>query len=153
MAQLSSPKSKAFALAITGLAAVAAFPTAAQAFTQKQCDFMMTAFVQHTQPNFQHYSETDKAELGKFYHWVSGTACAKGDPIVLVRHPEVGAVLSTVQTIINRVQDASLKVTLSPTVSFVPPATAAADAVRPTTISAAQRDGAAIQAPAKTPGG
>lgn len=151
MAQLSSSKAKALALAMTGIAAAASFPSAAEAFTQKQCDVFTTAFVRHTQPNFQHYSETDKAELGKFYHWASGPACARGEPIVLVRHPEVGAALSSVQMLVNAVPDPSLRVALSPTVSFVPPSTAAA--VRPTTVSATQRDGATISAPAKAPGG
>ncbi len=148
MAQLSSPKAQALALAMTGIAAVASFPTAAQAFTQKQCNVIMTAFDQHTAANFQHYSNADKIELGKFANWVTGSGCVKGEPIVLVRHREVGAVLSTVQTIVNRLQDASLRVALSPTVSFVPPATAATEAVRP---SAAPQDGA-LTAPATQSG-
>ncbi len=152
MAQLSSPKAKALALAMTGLAAVASFPTAAQAFTQKQCNVIMTAFDRHTTANFAHYSATDKVELGKFANWVTGTGCVRGEPIVLVRHPEVGAAVNSVQTLVNAVPDTSLRVALSPTVSFVPPATAAT-AVRPTTVSATQRDGATIPAPAKTPGG
>ena len=139
MAQLSSPKAQALALAMTGIAAVASFPTAAQAFTQKQCNIIDAAFTQHTQANFQHYSQADKVELGKFSNWLDA-GCVKGDPIVLVRHPEVGAVLSTVQTIVNRAQDATLRFALSPTVSFVPPATASA--IRPTPINATPRDGA-----------
>ncbi|MBX9841876.1 MAG: hypothetical protein K2Z80_08740 [Xanthobacteraceae bacterium] len=141
MAQLSSSKAKALALAMTGIAAVASFPTAAEAFTQKQCNIIDAAFTQHTQANFRHYSQADKVELGKFSNWLDA-GCVKGDPIVLVRHPEVGAALSTVQTIVNRVQDVSLRVALSPTVSFIPPATAAAEALRPTQINASPRDGA-----------
>lgn len=150
MAESSSPKATAFALAMGGLAIVASFPTAAQAFTQKQCNVIMTAFDRHTAANFSHYSAADKTELGKFANWVTGPSCQRGDPIVLVRHPEVGAVLSSVQMFVNAVPDASLRVALSPTVSFIPPATAAA---RPTTVSATQRDGAAIEAPARAPGG
>jgi len=142
---------KALALAISGAAALA-FPSAAQAFTQKQCNLMMTAFDQHTAANFQHYSPTDKIELGKFASWVTGTGCTKGEPIVLVRHPEVGAALSVVQMFVNRAQDVSLRVALSPTVSFVPASTAAAS-VRPTTVSATERDGASAPLPARTPGG
>lgn len=137
---------QAFALAISGLAAVAAFSTAAQAFTQKQCDIIMTAFDRHTAANFSHYSATDKVELGKFANWVTGPGCAKGEPIVLVRHPEVGAALSSVQTFVNAVPDTSLRVPLSPTVSFVPPSTP--QAVRPTPANPPLRDGA----PAKSPG-
>lgn len=148
MAQLSSSKAKALALAMTGIAAVASFPTAAQAFTQKQCNIIMTAFDRHTAANFSHYSNADKIELGKFANWVTGPSCAQGQPLVLVRHPEVGAALSSVQIFVDAVPDRSLRVELSPTVSFVPPATAAAEAIRPTQINAAPRDGA-IQTPTR----
>lgn len=135
---------------MTGIAAVASFPTAAQAFTQKQCNVIDTAFTRHTQANFQHYSPSDNAELGKFSNWLDA-GCATGQPIVLVRHPEVGAALNSVQTLINAVPDASLRVALSPTVSFVPPSTPSA--VRPTTAIPSQRDNAPISAPTKAPGG
>ncbi len=147
MVEFISPTTQALALAMAGLAAVASFPSAAQAFTQKQCNIIDAAFTQHTQANFQHYSQADKVELGKFSNWLDA-GCVKGDPIVLVRHPEVGAALTVVQGIVNRVQDASLRVALSPTVSFVSPATAPA---RPTTVAPSQRDGAS-DSPARTPG-
>lgn len=139
---------KALALAITGAAVLSAFPSAAQAFTQKQCNVIMTAFDRHTAANFAHYSPTDKAELGKFANWVTGTGCTRGEPIVLVRHPEVGAALTSVQIFVDAVPDRSLRVELSPTVSFVPPATAAAEALRPTQVNATPRDGA-IQTPTR----
>jgi len=134
---------------MAGAATIATLPTAAHAFTQKQCDVIMAAFDDHTTANFKHYSATDKVELGKFANWVTGAACAKGEPIVLVRYPEVGAALSSVQFLIRNVPDKSLQVALSPTVSFTPAPTA----VRPTTISTSQRDRAANATSPKPSGG
>jgi hypothetical protein len=110
---------KALALAISGAAALSAFPLAARAFTAPQCGFVQAVFTEHIRANAQHYSNEDKAELRKFNAWLT-EGCVKGTSLVLVRHPEVGAALSVVQMFVNKAPDHSLRVSLSPTVSFVP---------------------------------
>ena len=107
MAQLSSPKAQALALAMTGLAAVASFPTAAEAFTQKQCTLIEAAFKQHTAPNARHYTNEDKAEFRKFDAWLTNGGCLSGARLELVRRPEVGAALSVVQMFVNKSPDQS----------------------------------------------
>lgn len=141
----SNPTAKAFALAISGAAVVVSFPNAAEAFTDRQCNVIQTAFSSYIRANAANFSNDDRAELRKFNAWV-GSGC-QGN-IVLQRRPEVAAAMHVVQTRLSASPDPEFRIQLADqvTLSSVAPNAAAV----PTAPNFIRPNGTA---PQRAPGG